>query len=177
MRIRDTIPLHGEIKDGCPAPVFRNSETHWWDASQLYGSDKERQSQVRTFVDGKIKVDDNGRLPKSDIPGVDLTGMNENWWVGVGMLHTLFALEHNAVCDALKKAYPQFDDQRLFELDGDVAIAVGEVGRGRKNLEEHTHIRLQLKQVNDGRASCSTPCLWDFICLKPVYASLIGKEQ
>ena len=116
MRIRETIPLHGEIKDGCPAPVFRNSETHWWDASQLYGSDKERQASVRTFVDGKIKVDDNGRLPKSDIPGVDLTGMNENWWVGVGMLHTLFALEHNAVCDALKKAYPQFDDQRLFEL-------------------------------------------------------------
>ena len=116
MRIRETIPLHGEIKDGCPAPVFRNSETHWWDASQLYGSDKERQASVRTFVDGKIKVDDNGRLPKSDIPGVDLTGMHENWWVGVGMLHTLFALEHNAVCDALKKAYPQLDDQRLFEL-------------------------------------------------------------
>ena len=35
--------------------------------------------------------------------------------MGVGMLH-LFALEHNAVCDALKKVYPQFDDQRLFEL-------------------------------------------------------------
>jgi len=116
MRIRETIPLHGEIRDGCPAPVFQNSETHWWDASQVYGSGKERQSEIRTFVDGKIKVGDDGRLPKSDIPGVDLTGMRENYWVGVGLLHTLFAREHNSVCDALKKAYPQFDDQRLFEL-------------------------------------------------------------
>ncbi len=116
MRIRCTIPMSGEIKDGCPAPTFQNTETHWWDGSQIYGSGAERQSMIRTFVDGKIKVDDNGRLPTSDIPGVDLTGFPENWWVGVGLLHTLFAREHNAVCDALKKAYPSLDDQRLFEL-------------------------------------------------------------
>ncbi|MCH9730400.1 MAG: peroxidase [Actinomycetia bacterium] len=116
MKIRCTVPLHGEIKDGCPAPTFQNQETHWWDGSQIYGSGKERQSLIRTFVDGKIKVDDDGRLPTSNIPGVDLTGFPENWWVGVGLLHTLFAREHNAVCDALKKAYPSLDDQRLFEL-------------------------------------------------------------
>lgn len=116
MRIRCTIPLHGEIKDGCPAPVFANQETHWWDGSQIYGSGHDRQDEVRTFEGGKVKVGDDGRLPKSHIPGVDLTGMRENWWVGVGLLHTLFAREHNAVCDALRKAYPSFDDQRLFEV-------------------------------------------------------------
>lgn len=116
MRIRSTIPLHGAIKDGCPAPTFENTETHWWDGSQIYGSGVEKQNQLRTFIDGKIKVADDGRLPTSDIPGVDLTGFQENWWVGVGLLHTLFAREHNAVCDALKKAYPSLDDQRLFEL-------------------------------------------------------------
>ena len=36
----------------------------------------------------------------------------------MGLLHTLFAREHNSVCDALKKAYPSLDDQRLFELGG-----------------------------------------------------------
>lgn len=102
MKIRCTIPLRGEIADGCPAPVFANAETHWWDGSQVYGSGKERQSQVRTFVDGKVKVDPNGRLPESDIKGIDLTGMQENYWVGTGLLHTMFAREHNAVCDALK---------------------------------------------------------------------------
>lgn len=116
MRIRETIPLRGEIKDGCPAPVFANEETHWWDGSQIYGSGQEKQGQIRTFVDGRIKVDDNGRLPGSDIPGVDLTGMQENWWFGPGLLHTLFAREHNSVVAAIKKAHPDYNDQRLFEL-------------------------------------------------------------
>ena len=116
MKIRRTIPMRGGIVDGEPAPIFGNNETHWWDASQVYGSGKEKQSHIRTFKDGKVKVDDNGRLPQGDIPGVDLTGMQDNYWVGVSLLHTLFAREHNAVCDALKKAYPSLDDQRLFEL-------------------------------------------------------------
>ncbi len=116
IRIRETIPLHGEIKDGEPAPVFANAETHWWDGSQIYGSGAEKQSTIRTFVDGKIKVDDDGRLPASDIPGVDLTGMQENYWFGPGLLHTLFAREHNTVVEAIKKAHPELSDQRLFEL-------------------------------------------------------------
>ena len=116
MRIRRTIPIKGEIVHGCPAPMFANVETHWWDGSQVYGTGKDQQSRVRTFQDGKVRVEKDGRLPQSDIPGVDLTGFQENWWVGVGLLHTVFAREHNAVCDALKKAYPSFDDQRLFEL-------------------------------------------------------------
>jgi hypothetical protein len=31
------------------------------------------------------------------------------------MLFTLFTLEHNAICDALKTAHPQWDDDDLFE--------------------------------------------------------------
>ncbi len=116
MRIRNTIPPAGEVEDGRPAPVFQNVETHWWDGSQIYGSGKARQDEVRTFVDGRIQVGDDGRLPKSDVPGIDLTGMRENWWVGVGLLHTLFAREHNSVVASMKKAYPSLDDQRLFEL-------------------------------------------------------------
>ena len=118
MQIRRTIPMNGkEIVDGQPAPVFANVETHWWDGSQVYGTGKDKQSQVRTFKDGKVKVDENGRLPESmTVGGIDLTGFEENYWAGVGLLHTVFAREHNAVCDALKKAYPSFDDQRLYEV-------------------------------------------------------------
>ncbi|OBK25046.1 peroxidase [Mycobacterium asiaticum] len=117
MQIRRTIPMNGkEIVDGQPAPVFANVETHWWDGSQIYGSGAEKQSKVRTFKDGKVKVHDDGRLPESlTTAGIDLTGFEENYWSGVGILHTLFAREHNAVCDALKRAYPSMDDQRLFE--------------------------------------------------------------
>lgn len=126
MQIRRTIPMHGrEIVDGQPAPVFANHETHWWDGSQVYGSGKEKQSEVRTFTDGKVKVSDDGRLPESlHTKGIDLTGFEENYWSGVGILHTVFAREHNAVCDALKKAYPSFDDQRLFGLAALVVSAL-----------------------------------------------------
>ncbi|MCE5287751.1 MAG: peroxidase [Nocardiaceae bacterium] len=116
MRIRETIPMHGEIEDGKPAPVFANVETHWWDGSQIYGSGSEKQKMIRTFEDGKIKVDDSGRLLRSEVPGVDLTGMMENWWFGPGLLHTLFSREHNTVVTELKKAYPELSDQRLYEL-------------------------------------------------------------
>lgn len=116
MKIRETIPMHGEIEDGKPAPVFANAETHWWDGSQIYGSGSEKQKMLRTFVDGKIKVDDDGRLFKSDVPGVDLTGMMENWWFGPGLLHTLFSREHNTVVTELKKHYPELSDQRLYNL-------------------------------------------------------------
>ncbi len=117
MQIRRTIPMNGrEIVDGEPAPVFANTESHWWDGSQVYGTGP-KQSEVRTFKDGKVKVQDDGRLPKSATnEGIDLTGFEDNYWAGVGILHTLFANEHNAVCDALKKAYPEFDDQRLYEV-------------------------------------------------------------
>ena len=118
MQIRRTIPMNGkEIVDGQPAPVFANTETHWWDGSQIYGTGTDKQSEVRTFKDGKVKVGENGRLPESiTTGGIDLTGFEENYWAGVGLLHTLFAREHNSVVDAVKKAYPSFDDQRLYEI-------------------------------------------------------------
>lgn len=118
MKIRRTIPMNGhEIVDGQPAPPFANVETHWWDGSQVYGTGSDKQSEMRTFKDGKIKVQEDGRLYGSATnEGIDQTGFEENYWAGVGILHTMFSREHNAVCDALKKAYPSLDDQRLFEL-------------------------------------------------------------
>ena len=50
-----------------------------------------------------------------DLQGVDLTGSNENWWIGLSLFHTLFTREHNAICDALHRSYPQWDDERLFQ--------------------------------------------------------------
>src|SRR5918999_2133191 len=41
---------------------FGNTESHWWDGSQIYGADQETQNAVRTFEDGKLKIGANGRL-------------------------------------------------------------------------------------------------------------------
>ena len=72
---------------------------------------REQQRRVRTFTDGKL-VPQDGRLPAGHQTGTAITGFSENWWIGLGMLHTLFTLEHNAICDPLKQAHPQLDRRR-----------------------------------------------------------------
>ena len=114
----------------CPADqgqpaTYRNTETHWWDGSQIYGSDLARQRLVRTDPasgqlrpDGKIHLDAQGHLPvdaTSDLPNLELSGVNGSWWVGLSVLHTLFAREHNAIVDRLRVDYPTADGEWLFQ--------------------------------------------------------------
>ena len=62
-----------------------------------------------------MRLNDDGTLPL-DSTGVEDTGFRRNWWVGLSMLHTLFVREHNAICDMLHAAYPDWDDNRLFNV-------------------------------------------------------------
>ena len=96
-------------------PTFINHVTHWWDGSQIYGSDAETVDKLRSHVDGKLIIGDDGLLPVDPETGVDLTGFNENWWVGLSLLHTLFVKEHNHLCDRLKQQYPDWQDNDLFD--------------------------------------------------------------
>ena len=99
-------------------PTFRNTETHWWDSSQLYGSSLGRQHQLRLMDGtGKLRMDRQRLLPEVAplLGGIDLTGFNDNWWVGLSLFHTLFALEHNAICDCLARAYPDWREEELFQ--------------------------------------------------------------
>lgn len=101
--------------------VSLNEVTHWWDASQIYGSNKAVQSELRSFSGGRMKmVNSNGQtlLPKNEKleigrnkqnQGYETTGFRDNWWVGLSMLHTLFTKEHNAVADMLMKKYVTYD--------------------------------------------------------------------
>jgi hypothetical protein len=101
--------------DGERPSTFVNEVTHWWDGSQLYGSDEATQRSVRSGVLGKLGVTDEGLLPIDPATGMERTGFSRNWWVGLGMLHTLFAREHNAICDRLHETHPTWDDERLFQ--------------------------------------------------------------
>ena len=98
-----------------PVPTFANTETHWWDGSQIYGSDLETQMRVRLGVDGKLKLGSDNLLPLDPHSGVDISGVTGNWWVGLSMLHTLFTLEHNAICDRVRSEFPAWSDQELFD--------------------------------------------------------------
>lgn len=107
-------PTRSAAEAGKPA-TYRNHNTHWWDGSQLYGSDKATNDKVRAFVDGKLKINADGTLPHELLSGKPVTGFNENWWVGLSMLHQLFTKEHNAVASMLKQKYPDKDDQWLYD--------------------------------------------------------------
>ncbi|WP_424094355.1 peroxidase family protein [Moorena producens] len=96
-------------------PTFINQETHWWDASQIYGSNQETIDKVRSHVDGKMIIGDDGLLPVNPENGIDIVGFDDNWWIGLSMLHILFVKEHNTICDHLKKQYPDWTDDDLFD--------------------------------------------------------------
>jgi hypothetical protein len=105
-------------------PTFINAVTHWWDASQLYGSDQTTQRRVRSLRAGKLALDAQGRIPVERDTGVEVTGFSSNWWLGLSLLHQLFTLEHNAICDRLAADFPGWDDERLFQTARMVTAAL-----------------------------------------------------
>ena len=65
MKVKATSPDRTRMnKSGLP-PTYVNTVTHWWDGSQIYGSDEERNRELRSGVDGKLKVD-GGHAPGGD---------------------------------------------------------------------------------------------------------------
>ena len=96
--------------DDAGPTTYANAETHWWDASQIYGNNPTAGAKYRTWKDGKLNVDPNTRMIPVDAAGVEITGLTQNWWLGLSVLHNLFTLEHNAICDHLIQAYPEWRD-------------------------------------------------------------------
>ncbi|MGH3882048.1 MAG: peroxidase family protein [Pseudonocardiaceae bacterium] len=114
-------PSHGEAvviertRRGTGPGVFPNEDTHWWDGSQIYGSCAEKQAKVRDGARLKVEGD--------TIPGYladdffDFSGRHAGFWTGSAALHSLFALEHNAICEHLAKMEWRLrgDQEKLFQ--------------------------------------------------------------
>ncbi len=110
MRIAGNVPYPGG--EGSPlGPVFGNKTSHWWDGSEVYGADTEKARSLREGA--KLRLD-GGYLP-DDVRGFELTGFNESWWLGLSGMHTLFAREHNVLCDELRSHYPDLSDERVYQ--------------------------------------------------------------
>lgn len=101
--------------DAGKPPAYRNVNTHWWDGSQLYGSNKAQNDKVRAFVDGKLKVTAENTLPTDYLTGIPVTGFDDNWWLGLSMMHQIFTREHNAIADMLISTYPGNTDQWYYD--------------------------------------------------------------
>ncbi len=117
---------------------YHNEVSAFIDGSAIYGSSQTRANWLRTFEDGKLKVSEGNNLPWNTIDGefngaydrnaphmdnpVGLTSKlyvtgdaraNENPLLLT--FHTLFHREHNRLCDELKVAHPDWDDEQLYQ--------------------------------------------------------------
>eukprot|EP00659_Diplonema_papillatum_P017029 gene17029-26128_t len=133
-----TFPLQPTKRDS--DGYMRTKVTHWWDMSQVYGSDEGTRDRLRSFTDGKLELDSTGGfLPKNASTGQMETGFTENLWSGLETLHTLYVKEHNHICDELKSRNPSFDDEKLFET----ARMINAAQNAIIHTEEWTAILLQ----------------------------------
>jgi hypothetical protein len=96
-------------------PTYVTGDTHWWDGSQIYGSDPKFARAIRSGQNGKLRIEPTGLVPEDVEAQVDLHGVAGNFWVGLALLHALFMLEHNAICDRLHAEYPELEDEELYE--------------------------------------------------------------
>ena len=122
MEIPRTSPdPHPDLERTRP-PTYVNTVSHWWDASAIYGSQKTTTDSLRRanaadkdpLPDGKLFLE-NECLPLDPDTRRVRTGHRDNWWLGLALLHTLFAREHNAVCERLREEYPSWSGDQIFD--------------------------------------------------------------
>jgi hypothetical protein len=103
--------------------TMRNTNTAWWDASQLYGfDDTSRQRVKRDPADAAklLLVPVSGQTGPGYLPvfspndpinpewaGQEATGFPDNWTVGLSFLHNLFAREHNSFVAEFRRVAAQ----------------------------------------------------------------------
>lgn len=91
-----------------------NSITHWVDGSNVYGSDEEVANRLRTFKDGKLRVQEHNLLPLKEgdpygLPDAGDIRAAEN--LLLMSYHTIFVREHNRMCDILLKKDKSLNDE------------------------------------------------------------------
>ena len=99
--------------DSTLPPTHLNVNTHWWDGSSVYGNDLAQQRFLREGTGGRLRLVD-GLPPIPPDPANDPT-LVPGFWLGLGMMQTLFSLEHNSIAAMLAAAHPEFGDETLFQ--------------------------------------------------------------
>uniref|UniRef100_A0A0E0RGX6 Alpha-dioxygenase 1 n=1 Tax=Oryza rufipogon TaxID=4529 RepID=A0A0E0RGX6_ORYRU len=117
-----------EVANECPLKSFKFHPTKELPTNSdgikiVYGNNEERAEKLRTYVDGKLVIGDDGLLLHKE-NGVALSGDIRNSWAGVSILQALFVKEHNAVCDAIKEEHPNLSDEELYRYAKLVTSAV-----------------------------------------------------
>ena len=120
MRVPRTPALDGPAD---VPPTYANRDTHWWDASQIYGDTEEYAVAIRDHdAEGNllatIELAEDGLPTLAAEQLLDANGPKANSWLGLALMQSLFLREHNAICRRLTVAYPDLerDQDRLYNV-------------------------------------------------------------
>jgi prostaglandin-endoperoxide synthase 2 len=130
----------------------KNTSNHEIDLSQLYGLNPTITALIRTGNGGRLRnhfIGDeeyppyyyDGDSPKPEFKDLPIRvipdlpaerraslfamgGERANVNIGYAMMNTLFLREHNRICGELSRAYPQWDDKRLFQTSRNILIVL-----------------------------------------------------
>lgn len=118
-----TFTVNGKTYQTRAYKTTRNTNTAWWDASQLYGYDETSRKRVKRDPDDPAKLllrpvghrpgagEKEGYLPvfsgldpiNPQWAGQEATAFPDNWSIGLSFYHNLFAREHNLFVDAFRE--------------------------------------------------------------------------
>lgn len=108
----ETFTYEGQTYLARAPKTMRNTNTAWWDASQLYGYDDTSHQRVKRDPADRAKLllvpvpgqPGPGYLPvfgpadpiNPEWTGQEAAAFPDNWTIGLSFLHNLFAREHNS---------------------------------------------------------------------------------
>ncbi|KAJ3393438.1 hypothetical protein HDU84_001928 [Entophlyctis sp. JEL0112] len=69
---------------------------------------------MRSYSQGMLAMDSDNLIPLGS-NNIEETGLTTNWWLGLSIMHNLFARNHNNICSQLAHAYPNMTDEQLFQ--------------------------------------------------------------
>lgn len=105
-------------------PTIMNERTQAWIQAQIYGTNEAELNPLRSYQDGKMRLDARGLLPADPKkPGIDLSGFTNNYNPLLSFLHWAFVVNHNNIADHVRKFNPGWDDETVFQYARKINVA------------------------------------------------------